>query len=317
MAKNLVIVEAPTKSKFLDAFKQHLQDNDFSPLTVQGYLSDVKVFCAWFERNNGRQTELELITPTDMREYRQYLLTVEKRSANTVNRKLAALSTLMRWGVDCGRIASDPMSRVKTVRVTRGAPTPKWLDKTEQLALQRAIERDLQLAKIRFPRRWVTRQRDASLVVFLLHTGLRLNEATALQTSDIQISSRKGSVLIRQGKGGKQRSVPLNTEARKALQDWYAVRPESEFVWTEVEGNEGSSLTGRTIQRMLERYAIDANLESLSPHILRHSFAKNLVNAGVGLEKVAALLGHKNLNAMRVYVAPGEKDLETAMEELV
>jgi len=317
MAKNLVIVEAPTKSKFLDAFKQHLQDNDFSPLTVLGYLSDVKVFCAWFEKSNGRQTELELITPTDMRGYRQYLLRVEKRSANTVNRKLAALSTLMRWGVDCGRIASDPMSRVKTVRVTRGAPTPKWLDKTEQIALQRAIERDLQLAKIRFPRRWVTRQRDASLVVFLLHTGLRLNEATALQTSDIQISSRKGSVLIRQGKGGKQRSVPLNTEARKALQDWYAVRPESEFVWTEVEGNEGSSLTGRTIQRMLERYAIDANLESLSPHILRHSFAKNLVNAGVGLEKVAALLGHKNLNAMRVYVAPGEKDLETAMEELV
>jgi integrase/recombinase XerC len=144
-----------------------------------------------------------------------------------------------------------------------------------------------------------------------------LNEATALQTSDIQISSRKGSVLIRQGKGGKQRSVPLNTEARKALQEWYAVRPESEFVWTEVEGDEGSSLTGRTIQRVLARYAIDANLENLSPHILRHSFAKNLVNAGVGLEKVAALLGHENLNTTRVYVTPGEKDLEDAVEELV
>jgi integrase/recombinase XerC len=57
-------------------------------------------------------------------------------------------------------------------------------------------------------------------------------------------------------------------------------------------------------------------LEHLTPHVLRHTFAKNLVDSGVGLEKVAALLGHSNLNTTRIYVTPNQKDLEQAVERL-
>ncbi len=300
----------------LQDFKTHLLFLDRAPHTVNGYLFDVAAFIRWFEQANSESFSLTAVTPSDIREYRQFLQVTEQHKANTVNRKLAALSALMRWAVQSGQITSDPTEHVKSVRQT--ALAPHWLDKREQFALQRAIEKDLQLAKLRYPRRYVTRRRDASLVMFLLHTGLRLSEVTSLQISDAQVSDRKGSVLVRRGKGNKERQVPLNTEARKALQDWLEVRPQGgcSFLWLSVEGHADEGISGRAVQHILKRYGQEADLEDLTPHVMRHSFAKNLSNKGVGLEKIAALLGHASLNTTRVYVTPDVHDLECAVEQL-
>jgi integrase/recombinase XerC len=304
----------------LTKFKKYLQDHDFSDLTVQGYLSDLKLFTHWFEQTHqGGGMQLEDITPTDVEHYRQRLLSVDKRTANTVNRKLASLSALTHWALKMGKIASDPMQNIKLV--PRVNSVPQWLGKREQTALKQSIARDLQLAKLRFPKRWVTRRRDASLVLFMLNTGLRLSETVSLQMDDVQLGGRKGSVLARSDRDNK-RSVPLNSEARQALKDWFEVRPESRYVWTVVEGDSGSGLSGRTVQRLINRYAQEADLDDLTPQVLRNTFTKNLVNAGVGLEKVAALLGHASLNTTRLYVTPGEgtpieKDLAQAVNTLM
>lgn len=298
----------------LNKFQKHLDDQDLSPLTIKGYLSDLQHFDRWFEQTNGEALTVQRITPTDVKEYKHFLLGVERRKAGTVNRRLAALAALCKWARQTKQITSDPTENIKGVTgVARG---PKWLDKHEQHRLIRAIENDLELAKKKYPKRWVTRRRDASMVLFLLHTGLRLSEAIDLQMSDIQLSERKGSVLVQNGKGNKQRSVPLNSDARKALQEWNEVRPPSDHLWMTVEG-EHESLSGRTVQRILQRYAKTADVKELTPHICRHTFAKNLVDNGVGLEKVAALLGHSSLNTTRIYIVPSERDLELAVENLI
>jgi integrase/recombinase XerC len=299
----------------ITTFEHYLSDQDRSPLTASGYLADVKHFSAWFELTNHEALSSERVTPSDIKAYKQHLLVVDRRAASTVNRHLAALSAYFKWARETGQVHSDPTERVKSVQQVANAP--KWLDKHEQFALQRAIERDLQLSKLRFPKRWLTRRRDASLVLFLLNTGLRLSEATALRLGDIQISERKGNVHVQNGKGSKQRNVPLNTDARNALQQWLDVRPVtgSDHIWLAVE-SDSDSLSGRAVQRILQRYAQDAGLEELTPHICRHTFAKNLVNNGTGLEKVAALLGHANMNTTRLYITPDERDLERAVEAL-
>jgi integrase/recombinase XerC len=296
-------------------FQHHLQDSDLSPLSVSGYLGDVRQFASWFTQTNGETFSLEAITPTDIREYRQFLQVTEQRKASTVNRKLAALSALMSWAQSSGKVSSDPTEGIKLVQQTANAP--KWLGRKEQFSLQRAIEKDLQLSKLRYPKRWLTRRRDASLVQFLFNTGLRLSETIALHLNDVELSDRRGSVLVRMGKGNKQRRVPLNAEARKALQEWMAVRPQTDsyFVWVAVE-SETNGLSGRAVQRVMHRYAQDAGLEELTPHVARHTFAKNLVNSGVGLEKVASLLGHSSLNTTRIYTTPDEHDLEIAVQKL-
>jgi integrase/recombinase XerC len=301
-------------NKLLTNFKNYMDDQDLSPLTIKGYLSDLQNFLRWFEQTNGEDLAVQRITPTDVKDYKHFLLSVERRKAGTVNRRLAALTALCKWARLTKQITSDPTENIKGVAgVVRG---PKWLDKHEQHRLIRAIENDLELAKQKYPKRCVTRRRDASMVLFLLHTGLRLSEAINLQMSDIQLSERKGSVLVQNGKGNKQRSVPLNSDARKALQEWIEVRPQSDHLWMTVEG-ERESLSGRTVQRILQRYAKAAQLDELTPHVCRHTFAKNLVENEVGLEKVAALLGHSSLNTTRIYITPSARDLELAVEHLI
>ena len=302
-------------SNLLNDFENYMSELDVSPLTTRGYLADLRHFSRWFQQINGETLCPERLTPTDVKAYKQHLLVVERRKASTVNRRLAALSAYGKWARQTGLILSNPTENIKSVQQVLSAP--KWLDKHEQYALQRAIERDLQHAKLHYPKRWLTRRRDASLTLFLLNTGLRLGELIALHLDDVQLSERKGSVLVQNGKGGKQRTVPLNTEARKALQEWLDVRPlsDSDFIWVAVEG-ETDALSGRTIQRILQRYAHEAGLEELTPHLCRHTFAKNLVNQDIGLEKIGALLGHANLNTTRLYITPDERDLEYAVEKL-
>jgi len=296
-------------------YKDYLENEDRSKLTVIGYTTDMRLFMAWFEKQNSESFTLENITPTDVRAYRQYLQTTQGLKASTVNRKLASLASLMNWGKASGRISVDPTEKMKFVKKEKS--TPKWLDKHEQFALQRIIEKDLQIAQLRFPKRWTTRRRDASIVIFMLNTGLRLSETIALNLEDLEISERKGKVLIRQGKGNKERVVPLNTEAREAVQAWLKMRPASNCrrLWLAVEGGSDQGLTSRTVQRILKRYGQEAGIGNLTPHVLRHSFAKNRINKGVGVEQVAQLLGHENLNTTQIYIMPDFKDLERAVED--
>jgi len=138
--------------------------------------------------------------------------------------------------------------------------------------------------------------------------------------ADIELSERKGAVIVRQGKGGKRRRVPLNSEARKALTAYLKlrareVRPE----WPGAErlfwGQRGP-IGPRAIQRVVACAGQQAGLPHLTPHVLRHTFGKALVDQGVSLDRVATLMGHSNLNVTRRYTTPSERDLEQAVELL-
>lgn len=300
----------------LDQFSQYLEEQDRSPQTVRGYINDLQLFGQWFAQTNGEPARFTTITPTDIREYRQYLLMIEQRKASTVNRRLASISALMQWGKQTGQVDLNPVENVRSVPQVESGP--RYLDRKEQYALQRAIERDLQLSQLRYPRRHVSRRRDASLVIFLLHTGLRLGEALALRLNDLELSDRKGQVIVRQGKGRKQRMIPLNIAARQAVHAWLDKRSEiaNDYLWMPVEFQSETAMSSRSAQRIIRRLGQEAGLPDLTPHMLRHSFAKNLVDSGVSIEKVAALLGHSNLNTTRIYIEPSPHDLEAAVDLL-
>ncbi|MBC8333171.1 MAG: tyrosine-type recombinase/integrase [Anaerolineae bacterium] len=300
----------------LQAYENYLIANDKAPQTVRGYLSDLRQFTRWFEQSTGEAFEPQAITPSDVRAYRDYLFVVKRRKANTINRQLMSLRSYMAFAVRQGMLEQNPVEAIKAVQQVSQAP--RWLDKKEQYALQRAIEKDLQIAQLRYPVRVYTRKRDAAMVTLILHTGLRLSELLALRLADIELSERKGQLQVL-GKGRKQRTIPLNAEARKAVQSWLQVRPEvaaNDMVFLALEQTSEGSMSSRSVQSAVRRLGQDAGLPELSPHALRHTFAKNLVDAGVSLEKVAALLGHSSLNTTRVYITPGQQDLERAVDQI-
>ncbi|MGB9801201.1 MAG: tyrosine-type recombinase/integrase [Thermanaerothrix sp.] len=286
----------------LEQFETWLREQDRSVQTVRGYLADLRQFAAWFEGTNGKPLRVQDVTPTDVREYRGWLQTVRKASAATVRRHLMAIRAYCRWAVQAGYLAADPTAAVKAPRETD--LSPRWLTKQEQYRLVREAERGIGAADTETRRRLAVR--DWALVVFLLHTGLRIAEAAGLSVDDVQLGERSGWVMVR-GKGNKMRRVPLNAEARKALK-----------AWLEVRGEQGGALFGLSVRRMQGVLAALGRRAGVAvhPHTLRHTLAKNMVDAGVGLHEVAALLGHSSLNTTRVYVTPGERDLERAVKVL-
>ena len=269
--------------KFM-TFEHYLQGEGVSLLTLRGYLADVRLFTEWFGKRRAKAFAIETFSADDVSEYRQYLQDEMDFKASTISRKLASLSVFSRWAMQTNQLGVNPAEHVKS---------PRWLDQQEQAAWIAAIERDVQQASSRW---YVTRCRDASIILFMLHSGLRLSEALSLELED----ARAESILVQRANGNRERRVPLDAEARKVLQAWLAVRPpdRSPFIWAAVDG----IVKERAVQQVLNRYARAAGLMEFPADVLRHTFARNLVKAGVGLEEIAALLGTANLKSMQSYV---------------
>jgi len=97
-------------------FIEHLEGQDLSSLTIQGYSSDIHHFVDWFTESNGEGQGMESITPLDMKEYKQYLLVTKRRKASTINRQLSAISMWMQWALEQGLIRIDPTRRTRPIQ---------------------------------------------------------------------------------------------------------------------------------------------------------------------------------------------------------
>lgn len=293
-----------------EAFATYLRGQDRSAKTVRSYLSDLRQFATWFQQTNGEAVSPQAVTPTDLREYRQYMLVTQRLAASTINRRLAALSTYLAWGVETSVLEYNPAQKVKGVG--KQPLAPKWLTKPEQGRLERTVEADLQNARTEPAKCWT--KRDYALIMLMLHTGLRAGEVCALTLGDLTLSDRKGQLVVQAGKGSKQRALPLNQPVREALTNWLQGRPASAHRQVFL-GQRGNALTESALRRILDALSRRANVDA-SPHTLRHTFGKRLVDNGVTLEKVAALMGHSSLNTTRMYLTPGQQDLERAVATL-
>ncbi|MDA8219829.1 MAG: tyrosine-type recombinase/integrase [Dehalococcoidales bacterium] len=282
------------------SFLTDLQRQEASPRTLASYESDLRCFARWFAVANGEAFSAAAVAPTDVRDYKAHLVTVERRSPATVNRRLAALRRFFQWAKASKIIDELPTQSVKGLASVPAAP--KALEKREVDRLIRAAEKD-------------GSKRDLAIVLTLRHTGLRVGELCALRLDDIKISERKGSLVVRSGKGSKYRSIPLNVDARRAIGDYLAVRPKVSddhfFI-----GQRGDGLKPQAVENLVGKYARLARLEGVTPHTLRHTFGKQALDAGENLVTVATLMGHERLETTAIYTKPSERDLERAVDKL-
>jgi site-specific recombinase XerD len=293
-------VKMSQTATLLDEFLRDLALEGVSEKTLTSYQLDLQLFSKWFETTLAEPFSPTSVTPTDIRDYKSHLLNVEKRKPATINRKLAALKKFFAWAKAKGLIEDSPTDSVKGVSMQQRAPHA--LEKREVDKLIRTVERH-------------GNRRDLAIVLTLRHTGVRVGELCNLTLSDVGLSERKGSLTVRSGKGGRYRVLPLNADVRKALSEYLGIRgvksTQSLFV-----GQRGAGLTSHGVELMLEKYTRFAGLEGVTPHTLRHSFAKHTLDAGTNLVAVAALLGHQRLETTAIYTTPNQRDLEQAVERL-
>jgi site-specific recombinase XerD len=292
----------------IEQYRMHLVKRDRSEKTIHGYLTDLVQFQKWLGRRS-----LSAITEVDVREYRDHMLK-QGNSPNTINRRISSLASFGDWGSSqSGIFKGNPAQYVKPVKVTELAP--RWLSEEQKKQLLAVVENDLREAKERYPRLWILRKRDAVIVYVLLLTGLRVDELCSLKISDLSLSERKGMLVVRRGKGGKQRQVRLNLEARKQFSEWLEIRPQVETDALFV-GQTGEGIQPRVVQRLVERYSESAGLEDVTPHSLRHTYARSLLDSGAQLQEVALLMGHSSLDSTARYVQPGENELQAVVDRL-
>lgn len=282
------------------AFVAELRRQETAPKTWQNYRSDLACFGRWFAGVNDEPFAAAAVTPSDIRDYRSYLIQEERRTPATVNRRLAALRKFFAWAKATGLVTDEPTLAVKGVEASPRAP--KALEKRELDKLVRTVERH-------------GSTRDQAIVLTLRHTGLRVSELCALRLGDVTIGERSGQVVVRSGKGSKYRTVPLNVDARRAITAYLAVRPavsdDHLFIGQRREG-----LRPAAVEDLVKKYARLAGLADVTPHTLRHSFGKHLLDAGESLVAVAALLGHSRLETTAIYTHPSDRDLAHAVERL-
>ena len=281
----------------IEQYILYQKSTDKSVATLKSYESDLVHFAKWFRNTNGELLRLSKVTPTDMRQYKQFMIE-SMMKPQTINRRLFSLKCFIEWGVDTNRIKYR-LPLPKRVRQTK--MTPQWLTKQQQNQLLRHVER-------------YGNVRDCSIVIILLNTGLRVSELCALKWIHITMSERKGNLHVVNGKGSKYRTVPLNKDARFAFDNlgYKKFAGSNDFIFLGQRG----PLNPRGIQLILKRLLRNRDLEMVSPHQLRHTFCKNLVNAGIGLEKVASLAGHEQMETTKLYCHPSLSDLGEAVEKI-
>jgi site-specific recombinase XerD len=158
--------------------------------------------------------------------------------------------------------------------------------------------------------------RDHAILELLFSTGLRVSELCALSQEDVDLSRDEFSV---RGKGDKVRVVFLSNTAREAIRAYLKERKdfdEAMFIQygknakqTQVK-NKDLRLTPRSVQRIIRRYATVAGItRKVTPHVIRHSFATDLLSNGADLRSVQALLGHANIATTQVYTHVTDKHL--------
>lgn len=307
----------------LEAFAEHLRAAGRSPVTERTYRQTLSSFFAWYAGRHGELAELVHVTPMDVREYRTHLQEQCGRKPATVELHLGALKSFFGWAERTARTSHNPARDVRAQKRVR--PAPRSLDRQAQGALRRAADGRILLADSKRPPITMTAtaaeaRRDKAILMMLLNTGLRLAELCALNLDDIELSDRGGNVIVRRGKGDKWRQVALNKDVRGALTEWLGVRPT--FVQADIDAlfvsRRAQRMSTSTVRKLVDRLAQAAKMpvSDVCPHVMRHTFARSLIEAGKGLSEVKELLGHDSIATTARYTTPSARDLAETVESI-
>ena len=258
-----------------------------SPHTIRAYTGDLKGFAEFVVRRWG-EFDPRKIDAIAVRAFLAHLVS-EGTSHRSASRRLSAIKSFFRWLARRGIVKTSRVESVRSPKVVRRLPT--FLSVKEVERLLEAPERETESGA-----------RDAAILELMYSTGMRVGELAALDVGQIDFAS---SCVIVEGKGRKERMLPIGSHAAKAIRDYLELRkagrrggPATPLFLNRF----GSRLTERSIARMLDKYISGVGLtRKVSPHTLRHSFATHLLDRGADLRSVQELLGHASLATTQVY----------------
>jgi len=280
--------------------------------SVKTACQHVRVFGQWWEAKYSDAFEPCKITTFDLHAYRHHSLEEARVAPDTWNGRMWALGIFCGWiESTLGASYANLMDGIEQKKSGLRSARYRSLTDQEYGYLVHRLERRTREAVTAFEHR--TAVRNQAMVAVMLFAGLRVEEASMLDVTDITIGERSGSVRVRNGKGEKERLVPLNLTARRALEGWVNVRGNASANGL-FAGKSSERLSTRHIERTVSGLGSECRIPGLSPHWLRYTFAKRLEQRGTPIEQIRDLLGHESVETTRRYLRAGWAELEAAIE---
>lgn len=264
-----------------ERFEQWIRKTGFADSTREVYVGKVRAFIEWlgagWDEYDGALTD-EHVRDYAVRDFRQRLMKTDKAKVATVEGYLSAIGVFYDY---------LGLGKPKVKRMKRPRTAPKSLDEDALRKVMRAAER-----------RGI---RDFAIVSMIFQTGARVSEIAAADVDDVFIADRMGQFEIRHGKGGLARTVALPADTRAALRPWLAERRDRVGplgpLWL---SRTNTRLSVRRIQSMMDDVGAAAGVE-ITPHVLRHTFARFWLETGGDLGTLQDALGHGSLASTQVY----------------
>ncbi len=266
--------------ELVNFFLDHLSiERRLSSHTITSYSTDLEQFTAFIN-----PTELQQVQAMEVR---KWLISLSDDSIQnrSINRKLATLRTFYKYLLRTGKITENPMASIRMVKTTKKIPHFVRESEMENLVENRRISSNFSEA------------RD-ELILFLLYgTGIRLAELISLQNTQVNLAAKTIRVI---GKRNKERMIPIPAFLVELIQTYrqFCTFENAHLLLTD----KGEPLYPMFVQRLVKKNLGEfSQLEKLSPHVLRHTYATHLLNRGADLNAIKELLGHANLAATQVY----------------
>ncbi|WP_088323158.1 tyrosine-type recombinase/integrase [Polaribacter tangerinus] len=271
----------------ITAFLEYLHlEKQFSKHTIIAYKADLfafKDFCKEF-------FEISDLTKVEYPQIRHWIVSLvdQNISNRSINRKVTTLKSFYTFLLKTNQLPQNPLSKHKSLKVPKKVQVPFTSSEVDAVIKKLSLSEDFESV------------RNKLIVELLYTTGIRRIELIQLKESSVDLESRKIKVL---GKRNKERIIPLLQPIVSSIKKYLSLKEKqgifSENLLVTIKGN---NLYETLVYRIINSYFSGASSKvKKSPHILRHSFATDLLNEGADLNSVKELLGHSSLASTQVY----------------
>lgn len=264
--------------EYLNQYKIFLLDQrGFSPETYRAYVHDIEDLIAFLDERG--------VSVPDRLTVRSYMLRLHTRfNRSTINRKLSAIKGFFDFIMSRTGLELNPFAHIRSLK--KQGDLPNFLTPEEIFDL---IEGTADL-------------RDRALLELFYSTGVRVGEVEGMSCMDID---REAGFILVTGKGSKQRRVPIGKRALQSVMDYLASRGIEDPIYCAEPlfiSSRGRRLSSRSIRRIVDKWSQAVSLSRhISPHVIRHTFATHMLDAGADLRAIQEMLGHASLSTTQHY----------------